>query len=268
MQAHPVTGQQVTINNARPLPPRRRAGHIVRQAIRGQVVPVPSTRRNPSSETSLSSPGAATTSQKCKPHLRTKSQPFRAPVSLHGHANARQTQHPASARLSGTPENARHKEKNANTRVYAANDCPHKRKPSRAKAVGLMPQSASAGHMHAPRQPAPGFQPMRSSMDRTSPDTTHGRTASARGNPAAKGPGGKVAENGRKCYRRKAGQQGPTTRPASRQSDPRGAIPRPNGLSSTSPTHPASSRGLKDSIPKQRHSILNNNRGKIVLRDP
>ena len=35
-----------------------------------------------------------------KPHSRTKSQPFRAPVSLHAHANARQDQ--ASAGQSGT----------------------------------------------------------------------------------------------------------------------------------------------------------------------
>ena len=76
MHAKRRTGQQVTVNNARPLPSRRRAGHIMRQAISGQVVPVASTGRIPKSGTTLGSPGAATTSQRCKPHSRTKSQPF------------------------------------------------------------------------------------------------------------------------------------------------------------------------------------------------
>ena len=216
MHAKRRTGQQVTINNARPLPPRRRVGHIVRQAISGQVVPVASTGRSPNSRASRSSQGAATASQRCKPFSKTRSQAYQAPVSHHLHANARQTQHPASTRLSRTSTNARHEKKRANARVQAAGEHPHKRTPSRAELLGQRPQSATTGHMHAPRQPAPSFQPMRSSMDRTSPVTIHGRTTCARGNPAVRGPGGKVAENGRKCYRRKVGQQGPTTPPASR----------------------------------------------------
>ena len=76
--------------------------------------------------------------------------------------------------------------------------------------------------------------------------------------PRRAGPAGRSPEKfcRRCCYCRKAGQQGPSTRPALRPPDSQETYPKPKSLPDTSPMRPTTSRGLQDSDPDQQRLIL------------